>query len=26
VPRDQFVALGLGLLQEPDEDVPGESG
>ena len=26
VPRDRFVALGLELLQEPDEDVPGEGG
>jgi DNA repair exonuclease SbcCD nuclease subunit len=26
VPRDRFVGLGLELLQEPDEDVPGEGG
>jgi hypothetical protein len=26
VPRDRFVALGLELLQEPDEDLPGEGG
>lgn len=26
VPRDRFVALGLELLQEPDEDIAGGAG